>query len=670
MSAPVLETAARVSLSASVMILAAAALRLRFGRRTSSRVFCLLWDIILCRLLLLTDIPSPVSIQRLLALRPRESGTAPVVIPSVIFYEGDGVLQAGALHTAARPPVDWTGVLTAVWLAGVILGLGWVLWNHLRSRRVYAASLPVEETAVRDWQAAHRLRRPVQVRCSDQIASPLTYGLVYPVVLLPRRMDWTDRDLLACVLSHEYTHIRRLDALRRPLLTLALCLHWFNPLVWAMYVLACRDMELTCDEAAVRGGADRRCYALALLSMEEERGRTLSGSRFSGNGLEERIEAIVRGRRLSLTALLSVLVVMSIATTVFAAGAPADWGTAPLEEREAAIITGVMEEDQAHFSAGSEDTWQTIEGYHALYGDWGDDWAVEWWTYDAFKRWLDQEREALQEMIGDRCYTSSDGWFVWDQQQVDDAVALYEDILEDIKNGALYSREVQDKDGHILYDVSLASGGPVGAFVQEAGEGSPAAPEGETCLEDLQALGIEGTEDTGLTYRGQLVRCLVDGAALGESEYAVRYLYTNDQGTVDVHTLRRPVPNGDGSYDPMGELTGLAAAGEAGFDQGLVECALFQNIPQAAAVGARYRGHAGGRSFEEIFAQYESWGLIYQPRDDGRGGLFYDSQPVQSFADLKPGGGVFSYEDPYAEGGLRVRTQYDQQGRLSGLEVA
>ena len=43
---------------------------------------------------------------------------------------------------------------------------------------------------------------------------------------------------------------------------------------------------------------------------------------------------------------------------------------------------------------------------------------------------------------------------------------------------------------------------------------------------------------------------------------------------------------------------------------------------------------------------------------------------MQSFADLKPGGGVFSYEDPYAEGGLRVRTQYDQQGRLSGLEVA
>ena len=44
-----------------------------------------------------------------------------------------------------------------------------------------------------------------------------------------------------------------------------LCIHWFNPLVWVMYALSNRDIELACDEAVLRNGADRERYALALL---------------------------------------------------------------------------------------------------------------------------------------------------------------------------------------------------------------------------------------------------------------------------------------------------------------------------------------------------------------------------------------------------------------------
>ena len=78
---------------------------------------------------------------------------------------------------------------------------------------------------------------------------------------------------MAYVLEHELVHIRRLDALWKPLLALTACVHWFNPLAWAMYVLANRDMELRCDEAVIRrfGADSRSAYALALLSMEENR---------------------------------------------------------------------------------------------------------------------------------------------------------------------------------------------------------------------------------------------------------------------------------------------------------------------------------------------------------------------------------------------------------------
>lgn len=643
MSGAALEILGRVSLSAGVMILAAAALRLRFGGRTPGRVFCLLWDIILLRLLLPVDIPSPVSIQRLLAGGSGRGGAAAVTFVSgEVLAEGQYVVRE---KLPSLPSLDWTAVLLLLWAAGMVLGLTWLAAVHLRSRRIYAAALPAEDEGIRVWQAANPLRRPVQVRVSDRVASPLTYGAAYPVVVLPRGMD---RDLLPCVLAHEYAHIRRFDALRKPLLALALCVHWFNPLVWAMYVLAGRDMELACDEAAVRAGADRRGYALALLSMEEERGRRpLSGSYFSANALEERIKGVMRGKQTTLAALLVVLVVMSAATTVFAAGAPAEGtGAVRLAEREVLLLDG---NGQTCLSSDGGLTWMTEERYHAQYGDWGGDWDVEWWTYEEYKAWLDQEREELRDLIGERAYTGSDGWFTWDQEKVDDTIALYEEILEDIKNGGLYSRKIRDSSGELIPDMALSSGGT--------------AP-GDIWLEELRPFGIEGGGEE-LTYRGERIRTLVDGAPAGGGGYAVRSLYACDEGTVDVHTLRRPVQNPDGSYDPMGELTGLAAGGDPDFDPALIACARFEGAPAAEAAGADGGDRVGGRSLREIFTAYEIWGLTYG--EDGS--LAWNGQPVRSFADQKPGGGVFSYENPYADEGLRVGTVYDG-GVLAGLTAA
>ena len=76
MTAGLLGMAARASLSAGVMILVVVLLRRQFQSRTPRRVFCLLWDMVLCRLLILSDIPSPVSVQRLLALGQRSGGEA------------------------------------------------------------------------------------------------------------------------------------------------------------------------------------------------------------------------------------------------------------------------------------------------------------------------------------------------------------------------------------------------------------------------------------------------------------------------------------------------------------------------------------------------------------------------------------------------------------------
>lgn len=701
MTAGVLGTLGHVSLSAATMILAAMVLRFRFQERVPRRVFCLLWDLCLVRLLLPLRLTSPFSIRALLPVReaiPQTAAIRQVQIAGASFEAGFSLVEDTAVYagtsaeTAAGlggfrlPPVN---LPLLAWAAVGTLLAAWFLWGHLRSRRVYAMSLPLDNAFVRRWQEDHPLFRPVQVRFSDRIAAPLTYGAVYPVVLLPKGMDLADTAGLAYVLEHEYTHIRRFDALRKWLLAAALCLHWFNPCVWLMYILAGRDMELSCDEAVLRAGADRSGYALTLLALEEERGRwSPSGSHFSRNATEERIKTIMKRKQISLAALLAVLVVMSIATTVFATNAPeTDF---PAQRDTGAVSTGLImdsviskqdENGNTLCSVDGGKTWMSEDRYHAEYGDWGENWQVEWWTAEEYEAWLEQEKKDLQEMIGDRGYTGGDGWFVWDQKRVDEAIALYEEILENIKKGALYSKRVLDKDGNEMGDISLGMDGFVGTYDEQMSEFTVFTPSADLSelreearanvselLKACEPYGLTGSEQDGLFYNGQRVRCFVDGYSLGEPGlYGIGYTYVDDGGTVDVHTLRGVIFNPDGSYNPYGELTALAASGEAGFDQDIIDCAQPSAGPQAAtATGSS--DSAGGRTFAEIFAQFAAYGLTYEPAVGGRGNLFYNGQPVAYFADPKPDGGVFTFSSDNTEG-LTVSVEYDEMGIMSDLKV-
>lgn len=684
------------SWSAAVIILAVLSLRGLFQSRTPRRVFCLLWDLALTRLLLLAPLPSPVSVWRwapaaspALLSGVSHAAARRAAAPVTEIVAGDAAAAPGSMAAPSALPPDGGVVLAAVWLTVALALASWFLWSHLRSRHLYADSLPREDAFVRGWLSERPLRRKVQIRTSDRVAAPLTYGVLRPVILLPAGVDRPDRAVLSCVLEHEYQHIRRFDTARKGLLAAVLCLHWFNPLVWTLYVLSNRDMELACDEAVTAQGMDRAEYARTLLDMEEQRGRWgLSGSHFSQNAMEERIRCIMKHKKTSTFALAMVLVVMTIAVTVFASAAPEEKAETPsrqdvpeigyvydhlglVEDIGVGILSKGGEDGEKLYSVDGGRSWMSEERYQAEYGSWGDDWQVEWWTYEDYKAWLEEEKLALQSIIGERAYTSTDGWFTWDQKKVDEAIALYEGILEDIKNGALYSKTITDKNGDEVEDVALGSDGPLNAAVTsvfEEGEDVLAAPsetvDEDALLEELRAFGVSGSGGE-LTYNGRRIRRLVDGAPVGDDGYSIRYLYSNPDGEVDVHTLRSVTHNPDGSYDPMGKLAGVAAEGDRGFDRSLIDSAAFSG--GNPMTGAEGNSGGKGRTFEEIFAQYSSYGLVYFPRESAMGSLTWNGQAVKSFADLKPDGGAFSYQDPYGSGGLRVYTEYDAGGRLTGL---
>ncbi len=197
---------------------------------------------------------------------------------------------------------DLLPILRGIWAAGFLLCTIAFAWIYFRCCREFQMSLPMEDCFLENWQRTHPLRRRLSIRQSDQILSPLSYGFWRPVILLPKSTKCGDRFQLRYVLEHEYVHIRYFDAAVKLLMAAALCIHWFNPCVYLMYIFFNRDLELACDEAVVRrfGEEKKSAYAMALIEMEEEKSGLLPlGNSFSKNAIEERIGAIMKIKKIS-----------------------------------------------------------------------------------------------------------------------------------------------------------------------------------------------------------------------------------------------------------------------------------------------------------------------------------------------------------------------------------
>ena len=127
------------------------------------------------------------------------------------------------------------------------------------------------------------------------VGAPLVTGFVNPALLLPRE---TVSD---GVLRHELIHTRRRDLWYKLLLLLSRSLHWVNPLVHWMAAVASRDLERSCDEAAVAGrdAAFRAAYGAALLDAVEEgiEARAPLTTHFRGGkaAMKERLLSIALG---------------------------------------------------------------------------------------------------------------------------------------------------------------------------------------------------------------------------------------------------------------------------------------------------------------------------------------------------------------------------------------
>lgn len=246
-----------MSAIASIVILFVLAARLILKR--APKIFSYaLWAIVLIRLLVPIHIPSPIS--AIPVTQTTNSAEINAALPPLDFetpkdrqensYSLQQSIEKDTPYVHVSHSLEPTGYLAIGWIAG--MGV-MVLYSCLSY-----------------WKIKKKVRISVLLRdnifIADDIGSPCVIGFGMPNIYLPNCLGEKEQEY---IILHEQHHIRRFDHVIKALAFLALTIHWFNPLVWIAFVLACKDMEMSCDEAVIRklGENVRADYSASLLTL-------------------------------------------------------------------------------------------------------------------------------------------------------------------------------------------------------------------------------------------------------------------------------------------------------------------------------------------------------------------------------------------------------------------
>jgi beta-lactamase regulating signal transducer with metallopeptidase domain len=177
------------------------------------------------------------------------------------------------IGTATDPTRTMTvpEIALSIWLLGVAIGLLWLAAGRYGLARVRRRATPLD---TRDWRAmldaerAHAgVTQRVTLLASDAVSTPVTWGILEPVIVLPEAaLAWSD-ERRRVVLMHELAHIARRDSATQLVATLACVAYWIHPLV----ILAARrlraECERACDERVLEMGTPATDYAAHLLDV-------------------------------------------------------------------------------------------------------------------------------------------------------------------------------------------------------------------------------------------------------------------------------------------------------------------------------------------------------------------------------------------------------------------
>ncbi len=295
-------------ISSSILILSIIVIRSLFLYTLPKKFFMCLWIVALSRLLIPVSLPSEFSILNMFGTSITHEIT-PI----------SGIQPLASSFSSVQNTVLHMPWMIILWLVGMSILVVFFTLSYCRQIKKFKKAVLAQDAFIETWLSKQKSTGNIQIMISSSLDAPLSYGIIHPTILLPEYMIKGDQDRLLYILTHEYMHIRHFDLLLKILLTSILCVYWFHPLVWVMYFLINRDIELSCDESVIQRLGNKAQYAKMLISMA--RCRSTAPALFANFGkhyMKERIKSIMKLRKSSIFIIVLSVAILAVFTTAFA----------------------------------------------------------------------------------------------------------------------------------------------------------------------------------------------------------------------------------------------------------------------------------------------------------------------------------------------------------------
>jgi beta-lactamase regulating signal transducer with metallopeptidase domain len=198
--------------------------------------------------------------------------------------------------------VDWMSYAVLAWFAGVYMFTlrtlgGWMLLMRLRRQHAEPIAGDLLATCLA-LQRRLGVSRAVRYVCSKLADSPVVFGSLRPVVVLPlSALAGLSPWQVEAIIAHELAHIKRWDLLVNACQIAIETLLFYHPAVWWVNRVIRNEREHCCDDVAVAACGNAHDYARALAQLEESRCASVWAMAANGGVLSTRIGRLLGIKR-------------------------------------------------------------------------------------------------------------------------------------------------------------------------------------------------------------------------------------------------------------------------------------------------------------------------------------------------------------------------------------
>jgi TonB family protein len=238
------------------MLVAGGAALVRLLRIDESRALLAFW-----RLLLIVCLALPFCQPwKLIAPEP----------PTMAVVNATPIEESTAdIVTSAPERSAWTtaNLVLIVLASGIAIRALWLAIGAYGLRSLRRAAWPLEPLPDSVRSAQKRIATRAGMYVSDRITSPITFGVVRPIVVFPPTVSMMPPYVQEAIACHELLHVRRHDWLSEILEEVIRSVLWFHPAIWWLIGRIQLTREQVVDQAAVRLIASKERYVESLLTV-------------------------------------------------------------------------------------------------------------------------------------------------------------------------------------------------------------------------------------------------------------------------------------------------------------------------------------------------------------------------------------------------------------------